>query len=235
MDFTPQCDSCQSLPSDSGVQVWRINLSAPPAHLPAAVNLLSEDERARFDRFKIPEVGHRFAVARASMRTLLAEVAELQPQAVRFEYGAQGKPMISPSQNPGDIRFNLSHSADTAVLAVTVGREVGVDVERLRDNVSFQKLARRFFAPAEAESLRGLEGEELKHRFFRIWTAKEAYIKAVGLGLRIPLDRFSFNIAQDGTPELADTSHDPTQRSKWLFRQFEPEAGCIATVGVARI
>ena len=234
MDFTPPCDSCQSLPCDSGAQVWRIDLAAPPAHLPAALSLLSEDERARFDQFKIPKVKHRFAIARASMRTVLAETAGMKPKDVRFHYGPQGKPSIARECNPNDIRFNLSHSGDTAILAVVVGREVGADVERLRDNLSFQKLATRFFSPAEADSLSGLEAGSLKRQFFRIWTAKEAYIKAVGLGLRIPLDRFAFRFAQDGTPELADTSHDPTQRSKWLFHQFEPAAGCMATIGVAR-
>jgi 4'-phosphopantetheinyl transferase len=234
MDFTPQCERVPTSSEEADLELWRIHLNPPPEQLPAAVALLSADERARRDRFKIEAVKRRFAIARASMRQLLAKAAGRDPRDIRFDYGPQGKPSIARAGNPGDIRFNLSHSGDTAVLAVTVGREVGVDVERLRDNVDFQKLARRFFSPVEAATLNRLAGDDLKRRFFRIWTAKEAYIKAVGLGLRIPLDQFAFQISENDAPRLTDASHDPPQMQRWRFHQFEFGDECVATVGVER-
>lgn len=232
MEFTPQCDLVQTREEEPDLKLWRVDLDPPTERLPAALALLSSDERERCERFKIDAVKRRFAIARGSVRRLLGEAASRPAETLRFEYGPQGKPSIAREDNPGDIRFNLSHSGDTAVLAIANGREVGVDVERLRDDMSFRKLAKRFFSDAEAETLNDMEGDELRNQFFRIWTAKEAYIKAVGLGLRIPLDQFAFRVGEGARPALTEASHDPTQLSRWRFHQFEPGRGCVATVAV---
>ncbi len=235
MAFTPQRWPAFVTPSEPDLTVWRIALDASPERTSSAFRLLSVDERTRFNRFKVERARRRFAVARASLRCLLGQIIKTPPESVRFEYGAHGKPRIHPAQNPEDVRFNLSHSGDIALLALTVGREVGVDVERLRDRVPFQKLAARFFAPEEAESLNQLSGPDLRLRFFRIWTAKEAYIKAIGMGLRIPLDQFAFQIG--GAPDIAltQTDHDPTQLTRWRFFQFQPDDLSIATIGLERL
>lgn len=221
----------------SDVHLWRMQLDQDASATASSASLLASDEIQRFERFKPAAVKRRFALARGGMRAILGRYLDLPPASLEFRYGEQGKPSLVPEQNPKNLRFNLTHSHELAVLAVAKGREVGVDVERLRDNIEFRKLALRYFSPAEIESLTELEGVNLKRHFFRIWTAKEAYIKAIGKGLRIPLDQFDVQVGADHPPALLETSHSPEEKDRWNFSGFDCEAeymGTLATEGTAR-
>ena len=123
----------------------------------------------------------RFVAARGALRETLAKYAGCEPGRLEFQYGAAGKPALAS----GDLHFNLSHSRGLALYAVARGREVGVDIEKVRREAALQLIAARFFPPEEAEALRALPPAERVEAFFRLWTRKEAYIKARGEGLRI--------------------------------------------------
>lgn len=154
------------------------------------------------------------------MRTTLSRYSATPPEDWRFVLGEHGCPAIAPEQNPSELRFNLSHTTGLIVLAVTRGRDVGVDVEYEPRDSRTTKIADRFFAPPEVAALHRLPEREQRARFFTYWTLKESYIKARGMGLAIPLKRFWFDvdtpgeISLDGAPELDD---DP---KSWAFARL---------------
>lgn len=169
--------------------IFRFRLDLDAARLAALGRLLNAEEQARAARY-IPEDARRsFIAARGMMRTLLGAYQGQPPESLRFTLNPQGK----PAQPGSGLCFNLSHSAGLGLLAVTAGQEVGVDLESTRRPVEIENIARRFFAPQETAALLALPAAEQVRAFFTIWTRKEAYIKARGQGLSIPLDSFTVN------------------------------------------
>lgn len=181
------------------VHVFRMDLNLSPDRIEPLARLLTTDELARAARFHFAEDQRRFTAARGQMRSILARFLPTSPEHLRFHYNPDGKPSL---ENAGWLQFNLSHSADLALLAVTAGQEVGVDLERTDRSIDFHNVARRFFAPAEVETLFALPEDQQPAAFFACWTRKEAYMKARGLGLRIPLRQFVVSLAPDVPPRL---------------------------------
>lgn len=197
-------------PEPGWVHVFRFRLDPGPEKIASLHELLSADEQERAARY-IPEDARRaFITARGQMRTLLGAYLKRAPNSLRFAFNPQNKPSL-----PGcGLGFNLSHSAGMGLLAITAGPEVGVDVESTRRAVDFAPIAQRFFAPPEAAYLLGLPLAEQPRAFFAIWTRKEAYIKARGGGLSIPLDSFTVNAGLP--PRLS--APDPG----WSIRDIQP-------------
>ena len=162
------------------VHVWRLLLTAIPegdadAHL-------SPDERTRAGRFHFSVDRKRFAVTRGLLRVILGRCAGVDPAAFVFSYGAAGKPAIADPPDARRFTFNVSHSADVALIAVAREHPVGVDVERLRE-IEVLELARRFFSKAEIDAVQSVAGAERQRMFFSCWTRKESVLKACGAGL----------------------------------------------------
>jgi len=200
------------------VHAWRIDLDGPQAGGRLETAGLSADERARAARFHFERDRARFLRGRAALRHLLAGYAGLEARALIFAPGAHGKPAL-----PGTgLEFNLSHSGGCAVLAVTRGRRVGVDVERIQTERATPSLARRFFAPAEAAAVATAAPADRAITFFRCWTRKEAYVKARGEGLALPLDRFEVPLEPDATRALTFARDDPAEIGRWSLRELEP-------------
>jgi 4'-phosphopantetheinyl transferase len=220
--------------SAGSVHLWRIPLDRDASATSAPLSLLADDEVRRYERFKPEAVKRRFALARGGMRVILGRYLSSTPGSLEFRYGEQGKPSLAPEQNPAKLRFNLTHSHDLAILAVASDREVGVDVEHLRDNIEFEMLAARYFSPLEAEPLASLEGNELKRQFFRIWTAKEAYIKAIGQGLQIPLDQFDVAVGSEQQPNLLETRHAPEEQDRWSLHSFDCGDDYLGTLAIEK-
>jgi 4'-phosphopantetheinyl transferase len=173
------------------LHIWRIPMTHDnPAAYDHARLLLSEDERTRADRFVVEAPRRRLVFARAAMRTLLARYTGIQPGDLIFSTGPHGKPYISGT----DLRFNLSHSEDLALLAVVRDTEVGIDIEHIDPRRTTEDIAARFFSPAEQTELANHPGEERRPAFFRCWSRKEAVIKALGEGLACPLDSFDVSL-----------------------------------------
>lgn len=181
-------------PSDVHVVLLRLEQG-----LPGAGELLDETERARADRFVFESDRHCFVTAHAWVRIVLGRCLDRGPESLRFTTGPRGKPRLADAAV--DLRFNLSHSGDRALLAVTCGQEVGVDIEQERA-IGTTDLARRFFAPVEWQALEVMEASEQIPAFFRGWTRKEAFIKAIGDGLACPLDGFEVSLSEDESPQL---------------------------------
>jgi 4'-phosphopantetheinyl transferase len=162
--------------------------------------LLSADERARQARFRFAKDQRRYLITRALVRTVLSRYAAVRPQDWAFSAGAHGRPAISaPSPAPA-LEFNVSHSADLVMLGVTSGRTLGIDTESVAARDADIAGLDRYFAPEESAALLALPPPERRRRFFELWTLKESYIKARGMGLAIALDAFRFEL--DGRREL---------------------------------
>jgi 4'-phosphopantetheinyl transferase len=205
--------------TDNRVQLWLAPLAASydPAQLAAHEILLSPEERVRWQRFHYPADRQRFLVGRAFMRTVLADcLGRSDPARLQFAQMEHGKPELA-GPDASKLHFNLSHTDDMLALAVSFKHAVGVDVEAVTRKVELLALAQRYFASREYEELQDLDAAAQRERFFTLWTLKEAWLKARGLGLRIPLDDFSFSLAGkhpaiEFGPQLSEAAAD------WQFR-----------------
>jgi len=192
--------------------------------------LLSREERARAARFRDPRHRERFVVGRASLRLVLGTVLQLWPGEVEIQRGANGKPHLAAAHG-SQVRFNISHSGERALLALTVAREVGVDLERSRGNLDVLDIARRFFAPGESAALEALPAEERTEAFFRCWTFKESYLKARGEGLLARLDAFEVALSSRAARVLWSTL-DPADVDRWWLLPLDPGAGYQGALAV---
>ena len=183
-------------------------------------------------RLPFPDGRRLFGVSHTLVRTALSRYSEISPQEWRFVENAHGKPLIDPDLDSSPLRFSLSHTKGLAVVAVTGGADVGVDVERAVRFVDAARLSSRFFSPEETTALQELSPDRLRERFFLYWTLKESYIKARGLGLSLPLDSFSFRLAGK-CPFRIDFSGDDRDPGKWRFAVISPLPQYVAAVGVA--
>ena len=210
------------LPSAEGdVHLWHVFSDAvtDPELLDRYEGLLSDDERKRRQRFAFERDRHQFLVTRALVRTVLSSYTGDDPQALVFRHNAYGKPEIALSEGV-PLRFNLSHTAGLVACAVTVGHEVGVDVEDLQRGRRNLDLIRKYFAAAEVAALERLPAEQQPLAFFEFWTLKEAYIKARGKGLSIPLGEFSFALAPDRPPAISFAAGRDDRPAAWQFARI---------------
>ncbi len=189
-DHWPLHENGREIPALAGneIHLWRAPLDVGPEKLHGLAQLLQPEECERAARFRFPEHRARFIVARGILRTILGLHLRHPPQSLRFAYGEHGKPALAEPAGTG-VEFNLSHSAGLAIYAVAVGRAVGVDVERIKPKGSWLQIAQQYFTGTEAAELAALPEEAMRRRFFEMWSAKEARLKALGVGLRFPLDK----------------------------------------------
>jgi 4'-phosphopantetheinyl transferase len=174
--------------------------------------LLDAGERARAGRFMFPQLRERFIVAHGRLRQVLGEVLGHPPAGLRFEKAEHGKPYLADN---AALHFNLSHSDGWGLVGWAQGRELGVDVERWRPMRDELALVRRFFSPAENAAYDALDAALRTEGFFQCWTRKEAYIKAVGRGLGLPLDSFDVSLGRDVEPRLLRASTHCEDGRRW--------------------
>jgi len=197
--------------------------------------LLAPAEREQEPRFYFARDRRRYLITRALVRTVLSRYAPVDPAEWVFTTNAYGRPEIGNAEAAdANLSFNISHTHSLIVLGVTRGRALGVDVENFRAREVSLDIATHYFAPREVTALSSVPVHEQQYRFFEYWTFKEAYIKARGMGLSLPLDKFSFHYPDDRgvgiaiEPELAD---DP---SRWQFWQYRPAADYLLAVCAER-
>lgn len=215
------------------VHVWGAVLSLADSQVAALARLLTDDEQARAAGFHFARHRCRFIVARGVLRLLLGQYLGMPPQHVRFIYGPQGKPALAP-QCGGDLwRFNLSYSDDLALYAFTRQRQLGIDVEKIQPAFAATGgIAERFFAPREVAALRSLPVTQQTAAFFACWSRKEAYIKARGLGLSLPLDSFEVSLRPHEPAALLHTAEGPSETARWSLRTLHPAPGYAAALMV---
>lgn len=213
--------------------VWRFGLDPGADALSALERLLSPDELRRADRFRRPDLRRRFVTARAGLRRVLAGYAGCPAGRIAFAYGPHGKPSLASPAGETPFEFNLSHSGEVALLAVTRAGAVGVDVEAVRpmEDHGGRLIGRYFSAREQAEFLALPDGERLA-AFFRGWTRKEAFLKAVGTGLATELHSFDISLGPSAPPAVLRVGDDPGAEARWSLREIDPGPGYAAALAV---
>src|ERR1700738_3040122 len=191
----PTADYCL-VPDE--VHVWRALLDQPRSSLSLFTQVLSANERARAERFYFDADRRRAIIARGLSRLLLGHYLGRPAHQIEFKYNAFGKPALADADCP--LQFNVSHSGDVILVATAIDRVLGVDVERIKQDMANAEIAARYFSPCEYRTLLALPPEIRGEAFFACWTRKEAYLKARGDGLSLPLDRFDVALAPARAP-----------------------------------
>lgn len=211
--------------SPETVDVWSISLACAKLPSSGLIDVLSPAERTRAERFVQPKDRQRFITARTALRGILGSYLGLPPAAVSFRINAHGKPYLDPG--PAMLQFNLSHSGDWALCAVTTAGEVGVDIERVRrrSEVHRLKIAQRFFSAHEYRAINSASPTDIESAFFSGWTRKEAYIKCHGKGLAIPLATFTVSIGATTPAALIQSDWNPVDVTQCRLYDLDVPAG----------
>jgi len=199
------------------IHVWRASLSTDEPTLRRLEATLADQEKARAARFIFERDRDRYIAARGILRDLLGKYLQCAPRSIEFSYGPYGKPAIAGAASRSGICFNLSHSHGLAVVAIGREQEVGIDVELIRAEFASEAIAKRYFSAKEIDELTRLPAELRTEGFFLCWTRKEAYIKAKGDGLQIPLDSFDVSLSP-GSPATLSSDDEP----RWGIESFVP-------------
>lgn len=223
------------LPDVDGVELWLVEGTGTEVERSALHNLLSEDERARAARFKVEHARRAFVVSRGFLRTILGNALGCAPRIVRLGEGPHGKPFLTGAHAGSGIEFNVSHSGDLFLYALSRGRTLGVDVERKKEERELEKLAQRYFAPAEARLLlEQATPEERLDSFYRCWTRKEAYLKAKGTGLTTRLAAFAVTFLPGVAPAMLHTEVEGEDPATWRVFDVPVPEGYAAALVVRR-
>ena len=214
------------------VHVWCASLDQSASRVQQLAKTLSVDEQLRADRFRFEQHRQHFIVARGVLRAILGRYMDIEPPQVQFCYGSHGKPALVEKDTAGMLDFNLSHSGGVALYAFARDRQIGIDIECLRPVSEVEQIAKRFFCEREYEELRALPPTQQQNAFFRYWTLKEAYIKATGRGLSLPLDQFEVSLASGESAVLLRSPVDSQKASDWSLKELSPGQGYAAAIAV---
>ena len=211
------------------VHVWTLDLDAPPVPLGVAEATLTPDERARASRFLLERERVRHIFARGGLRLLLGHHLRRDPAAVPLRYSPLGKPRLAAEAGSA-LRFNLAHSGSRIVYALALDRELGVDVERVRAIADTTDISRRFFSEAEHAALMSLRGPRRLLAFYRCWTRKEAFLKALGEGLTRPLSAFDVGVAPEAQPRVLRAAWAPG--GSWALSDLDVTPGYVGALAI---
>lgn len=210
--------------TDGHVDVWLISLVAPSAAGEHFVEILSNDEQERAARFKFDKHRGLYIAAHVAVRAILAKYLNAKPVDLQFVNGSNGKPSLAAAFAGSGLEFNLSHSHEMALLGVTRGHEIGVDIEWVKDDYGYDEVAERFFTAKEVAAMRALPTSLQRQAFFKCWTSKEAFLKAKGTGLSGKLDEVEIIFADDQQVRIQASVPG------WTLTELTPENGYEAAV-----
>ena len=214
------------------VEVVAARLDSSAAETSAGMKLLCARERRRAARFAFERDRRRYIAARSGLRRLLGERLGERPEAVELVYGKRGKPALAPRFAASGLRFNLAHCDDDAAYAFTQERDVGIDIEAVRPLEGADDVAERFFSPYENLAYRSLAAADRAQGFFNCWTRKEAFVKALGGGLHIPLECFDVSLAPREPARILRVGGKPGDSCGWLLIGLQPAPGLTGAVVV---
>jgi len=217
------------------LHVWRAPLSPTIDQLDSFGDVLSSDESVRRARFRFEEHRQSWSASRTVLRHVISQYIRVPPGEIRFDYNKYGKPELRRDQNHLDLCSNTSYSSKIMVCAISSGMRVGVDIERVRDLDDLDRLADRVFSATALRSLHELPHDQKIRAFFNCWTRKEAYSKALGLGLSLPPDSFDVTFRLEEPPRITRVSNPSVDLSGWLLADLpldEQFAGAVAVEGL---
>jgi 4'-phosphopantetheinyl transferase len=209
------------------VDLWRVCLNRRLDQEDSLWDCLHQDERARASRFHFRRDRDRFVASRGSLRHILARYLGQPPERIRLGYTAAGKPFL---RDHPELHFNLSHAADLALVGVSHGGPLGVDIEEIQSNPVVDSTSRLVLSHKEKEALRQLSGQARCERFAQFWTRKEAYIKADGRGMQLPLDRIDVATSRDRVLLREHGSNHWTSCPRWTLRAVPVDPGYAAAI-----
>jgi 4'-phosphopantetheinyl transferase len=212
------------------VHLWRASLALPSAVVVELYHSLSDEERERAQRYHSATARHRFLAGRGLLRTILGSYLRVKGHQIAFRQSDHGKPLLD---DPGTgLYFNVSHSHELALFAITRRGEVGVDVERVRPFPNEVSVAERFFSPCECQRLRTLAPEHRTEAFFHVWTRKEACLKALGVGLAQGLERVEVNLGPDEPARLLRLDGEERRAAHWSLLNLVPAPGYVGALAL---
>lgn len=215
--------------SGNDVHVWRASLDLSSSHLKRLWHLLSVDERQRAEQFVFQRDQDKFIAARGLLRMVLSRYLSIEPAKLRFDYGPYGKPELAREMNKHGLCFNLSHSGNLALYAMAVS-QVGVDLERIQPDLDYEAIAQRYFSSQEATALLALSSSYRCKAFFRLWTCKEAYLKAKGEGIFQGLSQVEISLTSTDAATFLRIDGDPQTAANWSLQELSLGPGYVAAV-----
>ncbi len=215
------------------VHIWRLGLDWSAAQIQQLGQVLAQDERERAGRYRSERDRMHFIARWSCLRWLLGRYLDVPPSEIGFAYGPYGKPELAADFVGSDVHFNLSHSAGVALLGFTRCGEIGIDIERIRLDFDDQAIGGSFFSSVERAALAALPVAARVEAFFACWTRKEAYLKARGDGLSIPLDQFDVSLAPGEPARLLGARGYVEDIARWNLFDLKPESGYAGAVCVS--
>ena len=223
----PHPESFALKPSD--VHVWAIDLKATPKQLRELATLLSQDEKERAARYKYDADRERYMIARGTLRKLLGKYLRIEPEKIGFRFENYGKPVVEPCTN---LHFNLTHSGELALLAVTQIDEVGIDLEGLRPISDLMAIAERYFTENEQSLIRSVPEQAAVETFFNFWVRKEAYAKAIGKGMNLAFNRIEVSLGSEESPRFLRFDAGQDDPLRWQLFALQMPATHVAAVAL---
>jgi len=226
--------SCFEL-TEADLHIWTIELKGSDRVVEECHSLLSDEETARADRLFHEEHRRKYTLSHGVLRALLGNYLSVSPASIQYKFGHARKPFLADCQ--ATLQFNVSDSGDLALIGFAQSCDLGVDVEFVKRMADMEAVARRFFSPEERSELQSLDEPERTTAFFRCWTRKEAYLKALGDGLAAPLDSFQVTLRPDEEPRLVQTELAGGNTRNWHLHHLAPALdylGAVAYTGQPR-
>ena len=224
--------SADMILSNSDVHLWRAKLDQSHECVKQLTQILSDEEQRKVERFHFDKDKKHFIVTRGVLRTILSHYLGVEPNCLQFGYSSHGKPYLAEKSKGEEICFNLSHSHSLSLYAFARRRQIGIDIEYIRPITETDRIVARFFSSHEHAIWQKLPKDQKQVAFFNCWTRKEAYIKARGEGLSLPLDQFDVSFAPGEPPALLATSGASNESSRWLLQALQPSLGYVAALFV---
>ena len=209
------------------VHIWAIQTKVPSAAVAQCEECLTPEEVTRAARFGLDGPRHSFIVARGSLRRLLGKYLAADPLGIPLAYTPKGKPVLALDTR---MNFNVTHSSDMAAIALALDCRIGIDLEEIRPLPDLEDIAKRFFCSEESAEILSYSARERESSFFRCWTRKEAYIKAVGEGLHMPLDSFRVAVKSGDCAKFIHIGGDAKAAEAWTLHDLNLASNCAAAV-----
>lgn len=214
------------------VHVWRAMLDQSMPRIQLLEQTLTTDEQIRANLFRFPNDRSNYVVARGLLRTLLGQYLNREPHTLRFNYGHNGKPSLAGKVGDKILSFNVTHTYGMVMYAFTWGRNIGIDLEQILEDMVWWDIAESFFSPKEVCVLRTIPKGKQHEAFFACWTRKEAYVKAKGLGLSMALSQFDVSVTFEKQVALLESREVNEEISSWTLYDLSPGPGYVAALAV---